>query len=223
MEQIVEKIRKLLRLAKDKGATENEAANALAMAQKLMLQHNIQNVEEKIDVQAVKGRWTNEGRDDKWEQVVAQAVAKLFTCRVLMLAKGKYGWQFVGNPANVAVCEETFPWVCDQIEALYKQGLKAFKFQNGSLSREIRGNFRATFKEHCALRIFHRVSEIVAKARNEIPEHMALVVIDQSLAAADDLIKDVRKTKRQTSIRQGLGAGAGYAAGDHVRLQREVK
>jgi hypothetical protein len=38
MEKIRDRIRKLLRLARDKGASENEAASAMAMASRLMLQ-----------------------------------------------------------------------------------------------------------------------------------------------------------------------------------------
>lgn len=41
-EQIIEKVAKLLKLSKDKGATDAEAMSALAMAQKLMAKHNIE-------------------------------------------------------------------------------------------------------------------------------------------------------------------------------------
>ena len=48
-------------------------------------------------------------------------------------------------------------------------------------------------------------------------------MIDQSLAAADDLLKDIKKGRALTMRKSGFGTGAGYAAGDHVKLQREVK
>jgi hypothetical protein len=69
--------------------------------------------------------------------------------------------------------------------------------------------------------VYYRACDIVAKARNQIPDHMALVVIDQSLAAADELIKGV-KVSKPTKVRGGFGTGAGHAAGDQVKLQHEV-
>lgn len=217
MENIVEKIRKLLALAKDKGASENEAAVALAMAQRLMLQHNITEVTEKVKVEAVRGEWMNVDRGELWEQTVAGAIAKLFNCRVVQRRQvGAY--QFVGKPENIEVCGETFLWVCGQVEVLYKAGLREF---GGRMSKRERGEFRKTFKYGCSVRIYQRADEIVAKARNEIPAHMALVVIDQSLAAADDLIKDVR-VGRKVKGHWGSGTSAGMAAGDQVQLQGSV-
>src|SRR5215471_536800 len=189
-ETIVERIRKLLRLARDKGASENEAAVAMAKAQKLMLEHDISNVEEKVEEVAVRGDWRDADVDDKWVNLLSQAAAKLYNCRTVKRGMmGKYQVQFVGKPSNVLVAADTFEWLMEQVQALYKQGLRTFKSQmGGSLAQSTRGDFRRSFKEACALRVFHRAGEIVAASRNQIPDHMALVVIDQSLAAADDLI-----------------------------------
>jgi hypothetical protein len=215
----IDTIRKLLRLARDKGASEAEAASALAMAQKLMMQHNIEHIDDADpDVnKAVRGEWMHINRDDKWEILVGGAVAKLFTCRHVLIKRGG-SHQFVGKPENVRVAEVTFVWVCEQVEELYRLGLRTFKSETGRLSKETRGNFRRSFKEACARRIYHRVNEIVAHARNEIPEHMALVVVDQSLAQADELLKGTKEMRTQ-AFRPGLGSGAGYAAGDNVKLQ----
>ena len=65
-ENVVDKIRKLLRLARDQGATENEAAVALGMAQRLMMQHNITDVEEERFVEAIKGEWMNVSEATSW-------------------------------------------------------------------------------------------------------------------------------------------------------------
>jgi Protein of unknown function (DUF2786) len=221
MVKIIERIRKLLALARDKAASENEAATALAMAQRLMLEHDIKNVEDAVEVEAIRGGWVNVSRGDKWERVIASSVATMFNCRNVFRTDGAH--QFVGKPDNIEVCEVTFIWVCEQVEQLYKVGLSAFRRRMGSLSKADRGDFRKTFKEACAMRIWQRVAEIVAAARNEIPAHRALVVIDQSLAAADELLNDVKKGRSLSLRRSGFGTGAGHAAGDQVKLQREVK
>jgi len=217
-ENVIEKIRKLFRLARDKGATEHEQAVALAMAQRLMMQHNISDVEEERIIEAIKGEWMNVDRGDPWEFVISSAVAVLFNCRSLIM-KNSGSHQFVGKPENVEACGEAFLWVCSQVEVLYKEALHAY---NGSLDKAGRANLRKTFKYSCAQRVYERCQDIVARARNDIPSHMALVVIDQSLAAADDLIKGVKKAKIR-SPRAGIGTWTGRQAGDRVRLQGSIK
>lgn len=226
---IVEKIRKLLRLARDAGATEAEAATAMAMAQKLMLQHDIDNVEEVVEQLAMRGDWQKmDPNATKWQRVLAQAVAKLYNCRTMISGSGKYMHiQFVGKASHVLVCADTLQWIIEQVNDLHKQALVAFRDKlGGSLSKYHYRDFRHTFKEACAMRIYQRAEEIVAAARNEIPHHMALVVIDQSLAAADDLIQEVCGGRKGRSIKlrkYGYGTGAGHAAGNKVQLQHKVK
>jgi len=220
VEKIIDKVRKLLALARDKGASENEAATALAMAQKLIIEHDIKNVEEAVTVHAIRGQWMGVKLGDKWHKFLAHAVAELFNCR--FVSNGVGDIQFVGKPENIEVCELTMKWVVEQVEALYKEGLATFKRQLGGLDQRTRGNFRQTFKEACALRVYRRAKEIVATARNVIPDHMALVVIDQSRAAASDLIRHLPRG-RAASAKAGFGTGAGRSAGDRVNLQRGVR
>jgi len=224
MEKIRDRIRKLLRLARDKGANENEAAIALAAANKLMLEHNIEHVdEEDEESRVVHGSRMDVNRGDRWESFIAAATAKLYNCRsVVWKSSGSHA--FVGRAENIAACEETFIWICEQVEELYKDGLRAFRGRMGSLDRSSRAEFRRTFKEACAVRIFHRVGEIVAANRGNIPDHMALVVIDKSLEQADELLREhgVSKARGVARIRSGFGTGAGQAAGDAVKLQGDL-
>ena len=227
---IVEKIRKMLRLARDKGATEAEAAAALSMANRLMLQHNIESVEESVEEIAIRGDWRDFEVDKKWQQILVSAVGTLYNCRSLLLGGKRV--QFIGKPSNVLVAADTLAWVIEQVDALHKQALRTFReekeLRNGEptkLTKFEYRDFRLTFKEACALRIFRRVNEIVAAMRNEIPAHMALVVIDQALAAADDIISGMGIKKPSKGIklrRSGHGTGAGWAAGDKVQLQHKV-
>ena len=219
---IVEKIRKMLRLARDAGATEAEAATAMGMAQRLMLQHNIDNVEEVVEQVAIQGDWHNYEIDKRWQQLLLLAIAKLYNCRSLMNRDGRV--QFIGKASNVLVCADTLVWVTEQVNSLHKEALKAFGNGRKLTKYEYR-DFRLTFKEACANRIYQRVIEIVAASRNEIPAHMALVVIDQALAAADDIIAtmNVKAGRAMRLRRSGFGTGAGHAAGNQVKLQHSVK
>jgi len=223
-EKAIDKIRKLLRLAKG-SSNENEAAVALAAAQRLMLQHDIDNVEEVAEQPAVWGEWmTGVDFKDKWERVLLSAVATLYNCRVIFRTRSGHV-RFAGKSENIEACEVTLVWVRDQVNTLYKQALVAFKQRTGGYTKQEYMNFYFSFKEACALRISQRANEIIAAVRNEIPAHKALVVIDQSLAAADDLIKGdstISKSRELTFRRRGFGTGAGFRAGDHVKLNREI-
>jgi hypothetical protein len=223
MDKIRDRIRKLLRLARDRGANENEAAVALAAANRLMLEHNIESVgDEDENVRVVRGSRMYVDRDERWEKFVSAATATLYNCRSMSWSDGSYA--FVGREENVSACEETFVWICEQVDELYKEGLKAFKGKIGSLDKSMRADFRRSFKEACASRIYHRVGDIVAANRGNIPAHKALVVIDQSLAAADEMMQaeGIRKGRTVSRIRSGFGSGAGHAAGDAVKLQEGV-
>jgi len=221
MEKVLDKVRKLLRLARDKGASEAEAATALAMAQKLMLEHNIKDVEEEFEIKAVFGNWLKLGRSmQQWQEFTASAIAKLFNCRVTVIRKRGLV-RFVGKPENIEVCGLTYFWVLEQIEKIYKEGLAEYRGME-SLSQQDRAAFRTSFKQGCAARVSHRVNEMVANIRRTIPDHMALVVIDQSRAAADELLKDL-KPGRTVDPKKGPGLLAGFSAGDRVQLQSTVK
>lgn len=221
----VEKVRKLLRLARNKGASENEANVAMAMAQKIMLEHDIADVEEAVEQIAVRGDWKSFKVSQNWQQMLVWAVSELYSCRSVFMQKtGQI--RFYGKQSSILVAADTLDWVNDQVNDLFKQALKAFQKEiadGAKLNDKVHTDFRTSFKEACALRICQRVKEIIAASRNQIPEHMALVVIDQAKAAADDLIKgDNVKKGRSMKMRGGLGTGAGTKAGDMVKLKHEI-
>jgi len=220
MEKIRDRIRKLLRLAKDKGATEAEAANAMAMASRLMLEHNIEHIDDEKEAKAIWGPVMTTPYKEEWHRTIGSSVALLYSCRHVLY--GGCFHQFVGKATNVTVCEETFVWACEQVEELYKVGLVAFKDRLGRLSKSQRGNFRATFKDACAQGISLRVREIVEKNMRDIPSWKSLVVIDQALAEASAMVEGL--PTRELAVRKGgLGTGAGYMASEQVKLQHQMK
>ncbi len=85
MEAVVLKIKYLMRLAKS--ANENEAANALAMAQKLMEKHGLSDsdVEEKEEkpVYTDDQMFHSAIEPKEWEDILAVAVADKYECYVI--------------------------------------------------------------------------------------------------------------------------------------------
>jgi hypothetical protein len=220
-ETITAKIRKLLAIARDKAASEHEAASAMAMASDLMIKYNIDHVEDENAPGVVEGEYMKEKYDHKWQAFLHTSIAELYDCRGLV--RGSYR-KFIGRPFNVSAAEETFPFVVEQVEALYKQSLSAFKGKMGRLSKDQRGEFRQTFKEACALRIYRKVKEIKAAQKNAIPDHKALVVVDTMEQELETHFaeKGYSAGRAITVRRSGFGTGAGFAAADQVNLNRRV-
>lgn len=221
---IVRKIQKLLAVANDSRGNEHVAANALTLAQKLMLEHNISehDLGQFVESEIKRGAWVP-APDRKWALMLAQAVATMYTCRVLMSSGTTGFYRFAGRQLNVQVAEMTLPWLVEQVELFYQEGLRVVTARNGrTLTKRQRAEFRRCFKEACALRVWQRAAEIIAKMRNEIPGHKALVVIDNALGQIDESLKDVEKGKNLEPIKAGLGSAMGVLAAERVQLQRQV-
>jgi hypothetical protein len=221
MEPILERIRKLLRLASN-NSNENEAASAMAKARTIMLEHNISHINDTspdIDMQPMRGK-THENYDKQWQSFLASGISVLFHCLHTTTPRGHIA--FWGRKANIAAAEETMAFVAAQIEFFYKITLKSF---GGELGKRGRAELRATFKEAAALRVTHRCQEIIAASEgNRIPDYKALVVVNTTKEEIDNLwaTHGVRRSKKLAKVRNGLGTGAGQAAGDVVRIQKET-
>ncbi len=227
MEDIKLKITKLLNLARDKGASENEAATAMAMASKLMIAHGIKEAELQQSEQ-VAGRSENTELERDWQEVIAQTAGNLFGCMTLFLkSREKPVFYFIGRPENHSAAAQTFNYLCDQVERLYKTSLPR------GLSQRDRANYRRTFKYSCAVRIYHRAEELIDEMkRGEHAESTggnALVVQGYFDKLADEVDNFLKKTgmnvrvKRSKPRSAGLCTAAGRVAGDNVNLRSAIR
>ena len=95
---ILEKVKKLLALANNSGASEGERENALRMASGLLAKHN-------LDMADLDKHLEQEGREDhlnvtwsmQWALIISQQVAKLFFCK-----------HYYGKKINGTKCEHHF-------------------------------------------------------------------------------------------------------------------
>lgn len=218
---IKDRIKKLLNLARDKGASEHEAARALELATALMIRHGIEAKD--VDDTPKLGSGAFLSLDDRWHWFAARAVATLYGAIPLFSSK-RNGFAFVGRLDNVEACEITLAYVVDQIEQLYKVALPA------GLSKSERSDFRRTFKQACALRVLNRAVDIVATFEEKgMPECTALVVQDHRKTlqqeAHDFVMRQAGVKARNTSLSVKVSAGSilGHLAGDRVKLNREVE
>ena len=79
-ERLMDKIRKLFALANCEGATENEAATALRMANKLLDKHSISTIDLADEREVSLSFLPLEGRQ-KWMRTIINGVARLYDCR----------------------------------------------------------------------------------------------------------------------------------------------
>lgn len=219
-DKISDRIRKLLTLARDGGATEAEAARAMELATRLMLEHGIS--EASVNKPAV-GFGGDAEFDDAWQMYCVHAACALYGTKPLIYNKRTI--RFVGRADNTAATEMTYEWLKDQVELLYKAALPK------GMSQAVRAEYRKSFKRACAGRVYSRACAIVAQLKDKgTPQSTALVVLDhrkQLEIEADDFIKNLAGIKqgrsRKITVKSNKGFFDGIAAGESVRLQHEVK
>lgn len=228
----IEKIKKLLALANDKGASEDEAATAMKLAMGLMARHGInqsQVEDAKPESRSKQGKrmHKNKGRQFRtYDLLLAEAAGILYGCRLLFYGKnGSRGIEFVGRSDNIEAAELTLFWLVQQMDRFYA----AAPVPPGADRRQ----FRVTFKDACARRVLTRAHKIVEDMeRNDVAAQAgtgnnALVVkgyFDQLRAEAEDVLQGLGVVKTtKLNVRYGVGSAAGYEAGGHVQLRKEVE
>lgn len=218
---IRDRIKKLFALARDKGASEHEAARALEMAQRLMMKHGI-NGNDLVDGPPI-GWGDSFALETRWQKILHGGIGHLYA--VVSVETDGLGLQFVGKTENVEAAEETLKFIIDQVETLYKQSLPR------GLDKKVRHEFRKNFKDGCALRIQERIRELVKTQTtdNEKAAELgttALVVRkhrDQLMDDTREFLKDLSlKERRPMKMKDGYGTQQGREAGSRVNIHKTV-
>lgn len=120
-ETVVEKVRKMLALAHDKGATENESQSAMLMAQRLMAKHNItvSDVDvEDDEKEVVHENVTEIQRTIWWKKSLASVIGGNFRCITYTqrYGNGKSSIVFLGLKEDVEIAKEVFAFAIDSIQ-----------------------------------------------------------------------------------------------------------
>jgi hypothetical protein len=214
---IKSKIAKLLSLAHDEGATEHEAARAMELATALMMKHNISENELPTDQKPKMGYSEYNEWDKKWHKYAMAAVCQLYSVKSLV---SREKIRFAGRLDNIDVAEQTYKFICEQVERLYKVDLPR------GMSKSDRAQFRRDFKIMCANRVYQRAQEIVKNLEKKAPEMTGSVVNarKQLMDEVNEFIGAVKYRKsRAVKVNASLGSTLGYKAGDNVRLNWEVR
>lgn len=229
--KVYDRIRKLLALGEN-NPNEHEAEQALALAQRMMLQHGIERSQ--LEQAAVAYGDDSIANMDSWHLRAGWAVGELFGTRVVVFSKrdGTRNLTFVGRPDNVKTSVVVALSIIQQIERLYKQRLPK------GLSKADRAIYRRDFKEAAALRVFQRaylINQQLAKEEAErkaselgTSSSTALTLVDhlkELHEEADAFLRgeDIKQRKTSVKARVSIGGIEGAAAGEIVKLQEKVR
>jgi hypothetical protein len=232
---IIEKIRKLLAMGERTAGNEHEAAQAMSLASRLMMEHGIrqdQVSDKKPDVTYGEVM----GLDD-WQRHSANAASNLYACSFVFNLGGKHhkAWvQFVGRADNIAAAKDTFEFINRQIEASYKAHLPP------KLTKAERAHYRRDFKRACAYRVSQRAAWIVMEMQRATAEQAAAQASELGASNSTALVvrqhreelreeidaffekEKIKTAKNPPAIRPSQATLDGSRAGNDVSLRREI-
>jgi hypothetical protein len=244
-ERVLARVRKMIRLANDAGASEGERDNALRMAHATLAKYNLDFAQ--VDVNKDDGKTTekpDEPRERHWEAFlgkpwalqISSAVGKLFFCyyyysniRGQTGQNAKAAHVFIGRHSNAVTAMEMAKFL---VEAVHREA-KRYEKDNYATYKEYRA-----FAQAAAVRIMERCAAIREDAEKPAAQlsapttGTALVLV--SVYATEDVankqyieqvlgIKKWNKGRSTTYAHGEQARAAGRAFGSAVNLTAQVK
>lgn len=230
-DRIIARIRKMLALAKDAGATEGERDNALRMAHATLAKYNLELAEVETSDQHTdepRGLHTDSFHGWPWARNISVSVAKLFFCRyVYSHERGRRGTRhyFIGRTSNAVTAAEVSKFI---VESIFKEAGRRQRAlaENNAWARE--------FAWGAALKVRDRVKELIDAATTPPPSatpgtELVLASIYQTENAKNEVVLNEHFTRLKAG-RLGKGfsrASTGYAQGQMygstISLHRQVE
>lgn len=227
-EKIIGRVKKMLALANDSGASEGERDNALRMAYNLIAKYNLSM--SSIESHGEESRVDESGsfRGQPWVVSVVSSVAQLFFCKYYFVKKKgmNYDHHFVGKDSNAVTARYMAEFVVTSIIA---QGRKESRAIGESSA------WRRSFFMGAADRIRSRIIELRKEEGDSNKKDVAsggtsLVlasVYDSERKANEDWLASQGVSLRTKKITSKVAAHmSGYSSGDSfgktIQLSRQV-
>ena len=219
----IRRIQKLLNLA---GSThENEAALAMKLARRLMMENAVTEAEALAnrEVQQVAqfefqfpARW-------KWQRDLANAVAKHCSCHFYHYTTNGRGilgnkGVFVGYKSDAEISEYLFFALCYQIKTLTDEYAKTLRDQGYDSGHQYKS--RIPFANSATWRVNVRLREMAAEVDQEIDSDTTALVCQRRSQVAEWVSDNLNLTNSKASKR--CGSAAGRAAGDRVNIAKAI-
>lgn len=227
-EKALERVRKMLALSKDKGATEGERDNALRMAHATLAKYNLTMAEAEADG-GKHGEKRDEGQQEvlawPWMRHVQYAVAKLFFCVYYYSKSQRKNYSigtFVGRESNVETAKEISAYVIQSITKEANQHRK-------------NGGDWLSFCKGAANRIVERCDELrdsAEKQSNDVKTPGTAIVLASFYQQEEQANRQflatigvnlVTSTPRKRKKAYASDFAAGRQHGDKINLNRQVR
>jgi hypothetical protein len=231
-ERILEKIKKLLAMARDGRGNVNEAEAAARQAQALMRKHNIEHLEaieqelrnEESIVQEARRSGMTTHKTTKssvpdWCSAMAYGCAKLFDAFVFIrkMDDGNRFLIFAGMRADAQVAAWTFDYLVDTVTRASKQFTRDCRKRGDRRSLGDTRVRQRSFRLGMATEILQRLLQLKKQQMGEaVPGQNALVVMKEQ-KIKEKLGLDYSEAKRQNRLDFG-SYGAGVSEGRKARL-----
>lgn len=226
-ERVVARIRKLIALAQDAGATDGERDNAMRMAHATLAKYNLDlaaldDAAQDKEEPRVREADVFDGRP--WARQICHAIAHLNFCYYFYSGKGHLArHSFVGRHSNAVTAKEISQFV---VAAVLSESRKVARVHGGAAQRSFGLGAANKIRQRC--NELRKAAEQASQPNSAPGTALVLAsVYKRELAANEAYIADVLKIKfgngRTTrSASDALAYGAGQAYGATVSLQRQV-
>lgn len=233
MDNITEKIKKLLALSQS--SNENEATAAAAKVTEMLTQYNLTLADlggltmEPIDEMTIEQSLKNV----PWKMFLLQAIAQVNYC-VAFSRSTRYGpvrAVVVGRPTNILIIQQLYEYLVTAVDRVTKEAITAYKAElSGKKPRTFANNFR----KGCAIRIKERLEEQRRQMESEgIPATATTSAVDalvccslfeRESSAIDTYLAHLGLVIGQKKSRvSGDGYTAGIEAGSRIGLDKQVR
>ena len=230
-ERILEKVKKLLRLTTDRGATESEAKAAAEAAQALLLKHNLK-MEEVGDLDADQRQDESIKMDDMtltgkrntigWRKHLLWTICRPLMCRACY-SSWRQTMSIVGTPTSTALVKYLYEYLAQTVERLAEAHAEEMRHLKTALMEgwtpSDSANAKHSFAMGCASGIGERLEAKYRQVAQTNDRSRALVV--QSEKALEDAFAQFFPRTRKTRVSAGRdwqSRMAGRAASQNIPL-----
>lgn len=242
-DKVLDKIRKMLALANNAGATDGERANALSQAHKWIAKHNIDMAAVQAGLNAdgsltatmpeeARVRVDSEFFGEVWTRPMCNAIADLFFCKYVYCGLGPNTGNiihtFIGRESNATTAEIICKYV---VQSIYKEGMA---YMRGMLDRTgYKGHYSdyRAFARGASLRVIERAMHMKRDADKTMREEhgstgTALVLADYYRSEQEknaQMLGKVRVVKQRSGkVRNQTAIDHGSQFGSNVSLAPQV-
>lgn len=210
MQNITEKIQKLLALGES--PNQHEAEMALKKAMELMDIHNIEQSDLNIKEEIISGVYLEQGRIPAWVKLLAAYVAKFCSCKVLISSGGGGGSKIRvwGKKSHQEIFSYTMGYLVEAIDRLTKEEA----YGKGK-------SYCNSYRQGLTQNLINRIEDMLNAPEVKV---QAIILRDKNLSEIDQfLVKEGFKIRTEKVNVGGQGFDKGLQDGDKIRLSKALK